>query len=135
VVETGKKMRTFAVVPSLKYLALSGRVSKFVSGLANTLNIKPILSVRDGKLDLLEKVRTQKKAIDRMLALIAKAAKGKKIERAAIIHVNNLPGAEELEGLLREYLHCPENIIITAFTPGLSVHTGSGVVGVVIQTD
>jgi len=132
---TGTKMCTFAVVPTLKYLALSGRVSKFVSGLANTLHIKPILAIKDGKLDLLEKVRTQTKAIDRMLVLLSKAARNKKIERVAIIHVNELAGAIEMEALLRKNFHCPEEIIIAEFTPGLSVHTGSGVVGVVFQTD
>jgi DegV family protein with EDD domain len=127
-------MHTFAVLSTLKYLALSGRVGKFVAGLADTFNIKPILKVKDGKLDLLEKIRTRKKAIDRMISLLNESVQGKKIERVAVIHVNDPQGAVELEILLRAALPFSEKMIITEFTPGLSVHAGSGVVGVVVQT-
>ena len=132
--ETGKGMHTFAVLSTLKYLALSGRVGKFVAGLADTFNIKPILKVKDGKLDLLEKIRTRKKAIDRMISLLNESVQGKKIKRVAVIHVNDPQGAVELEILLRAALPFSEKMIITEFTPGLSVHAGSGVVGVVVQT-
>jgi DegV family protein with EDD domain len=133
--EIGKKMHTFALLSTLKYLALSGRVGKFVAGLADTFNIKPILMVKNGKLDLLEKIRTRKKAVDRLLTLLGEAVQDKKIERLAVIHVNDLQGAAELEVLLRAAFACPEKIIVAEFTPGLSVHAGSGVVGVVVQTD
>jgi len=131
----GKQMHTFALLSTLKYLALSGRVGKFVAGLADTFNIKPILMVKDGRLDLLEKIRTRKKAVERLMTLLAAAVGDKKIERLAVIHVNDLQGAAEMETLLRARFACPEKIVVAEFTPGLSVHAGSGVVGVVIQTD
>lgn len=131
-VEVGKRVHTFAVLSTLKYLALSGRVGKLVAGMADTFNIKPILTVQEGKLDLLERVRTRRKAIERMLDLLSSAADGKPIQRAAVIHVNDLQGARELQKQLRSVLPCPDEIMTAEFTPGLSVHGGSGVVGAVI---
>jgi len=131
--EVGKRMHLYAVLSTLKYLALSGRVGKFVAGMADTFDIKPILTVREGKLDLLEKVRTRKKAVDRMLDLLEGSLDGKGIERLAVIHINHPEGARELQGQLCARFDCPNEVITAEFTPGLSVHAGSGVVGVVVQ--
>ncbi len=139
IIETIDKMKSnlhlYAALSTLKYLALSGRVGKLVAGIADTFNVKPILTLQDGKLDLLERIRTRKKALERLLELTCASVGTRSIARAAVIHTNNLEGAIELEERLRAALPCPEEIITTEFTPGLSVHTGSGVVGVVILTN
>lgn len=132
--EVGNRLHLYAVVPTLKYLALSGRVGKLVAGMADTLDIKPVLTVCDGSLVLLERVRTQKKAVERMLELVSQALAGKEIERLAIIHVNNVEGALALQEQICAAHDYAGPFITAPFTPGLSVHAGSGVVGVVIQT-
>ena len=132
--EVGRRQHLYAVLATLKYLALSGRVGKLVAGMADTLNIKPILTIQDGKLDLLEKVRTRKKAIDRMLDLTGQSLDGRQIERVAIIHVTNPEGARELEALVRSQFRYTGPVITAEFSAGLSVHAGAGVVGVVVQT-
>lgn len=129
---TGRRVGLFAALSTLKYLALGGRVGKLAAGFADTLNIKPVLSVRDGKLDLLERIRTRKKSIERMIELTGLALDGKRIERAAIIHVTDPQGAQDLHGQLCSRLLCPDEVITAEFTPGLSVHAGSGVVGLVV---
>lgn len=133
--QMGGRLHLYAALATLKYLALSGRVGKLVAGIADTFNVKPILTVQEGKLDLLERIRTHKKALERMLELTCASVGAKTIARAAVIHVNNLEGAKELEDRLRAVLPCPEEIITAEFTPGLSVHAGSGVVGVVVLTN
>jgi DegV family protein with EDD domain len=128
--ETVSRVNVYALLSTLKYLALSGRVGKLVAGMADTLSIKPILSVKDGKLDLLERIRTKKKAQERLIELTCQSLAGKPIERLAIIHVNNLDAARELQDQLCSILPCPSEILTADFTPGLAVHAGSGVVGV-----
>jgi DegV family protein with EDD domain len=132
VYETGKRIHLYAVLSTLKYLAMSGRVGKLVAGMADTLNIKPVLTVQEGKLELLERVRTRKKAVERMFELLQRALDGKGIQRAAMIHVNYPSGASELQDELCTQFAYTDTVITAEFTPGLSVHAGSGVAGLVV---
>ncbi len=129
------KLHVFAALPTLKYLAMSGRVGKVAAGLADTLNIKPILSVQNGKLDLLEKIRTMKKAQKRLIELAQSSVADKNILQVGFIHVNNLTGAKNLYDDLCEVFPCQADPIFAEFTPGLSVHAGAGVIGFVILTE
>ena len=122
------RTHVFAALPTLKYLALGGRMGKLAAGFGNTLEIKPILTSRNGKLELLEKVRTWRKAKKRLVELGLESAAGNPIDRVGLIHVNNQAGVLELHESLKEVLDLPEGAILAEFSPGLSVHTGSGVI-------
>jgi DegV family protein with EDD domain len=133
--ETGKKVHTFAALSTLKYLYMGGRVTKLQARLAETFEIKPMLTVKNGELTILGKNRTQKKSLCNLVEHIGKAAKENGLKRMAIIHVNEFAVAQALESVMRDALPCPQHIDIVELTPGLSVHTGSGMVGVVFQTE
>lgn len=120
----------YAALETLKYLAMSGRVGHLAAGMANVLNIKPILSIQDGKLDMLEKVRTRRKAWARVVQLTADAIGDGEVELMGIVHVSARQRAEEFAALLRAEVSCPDDILIADLTAGLSVHSGAGMVGV-----
>lgn len=133
-VDTGNRARLFAALPTLKYLAMSGRVGYVTAGIANVLNIQPVLTVREGKLDLLERVRTRTKAWSRVVELAAEAAGGRPMERLAILHVDAQAEARLFEEKLRAGLAYTADPIWAELTPGLSVHSGAGLVGVAFVT-
>jgi DegV family protein with EDD domain len=121
----------YAGLATLKYLAMSGRVGQLAAGMASLLNIKPVLTLKDGKLDMLEKVRTRKKSWARMIQLVAEGLGGAPADRLAVVHVNALDMARTFDTQLRAVVDCPPETLFVAFTAGLSVHTGPGMIAVV----
>ena len=122
----------YAALATLKYLAMSGRVGALAAGMGNLLNVKPILTIRDEKLDLLERARTRKKAWARLVELSRVALAGRAIEKLAIIHSAAPEAGEQFGALACQELGYPGELILTEVTPGLSVHTGAGLVGLVV---
>ncbi len=134
VVKVRDRTHLFVALDTLKFMAMSGRVGHLTAEMANVLSIKVILTILDGKLDLLEKVRTRKKAWSRVLDLTVEGLGDGEFESIYILHVAAAEAAAEFEKQLREVVPCPAYIPKTELTAGLSVHTGGGLVGIAFTT-
>jgi DegV family protein with EDD domain len=124
----------FGALSTLKYLVMSGRVGHVAAGLASLLELKPILTLRNEKLEMLERVRTQSKAWARVIELAIEVTGGRAPEQLCILHVNVPEAASQFALQLRIAMPCPPEIRYVELTPGLSIHTGAGLVGVVLVT-
>jgi len=132
---TRERAVLYGALSTLKYLAMGGRVPQFTASMAGLLNIRPILTMRDGKLDLLEKVRTRKNAWARMAELCVQHAGDGGIDRWALVHVNARDEALAFGAELQERLPLPAEPLVVPLGPGLSVHTGDGtIVAVLLRT-
>ncbi len=132
---TRENSHAFFALSTLKYMSMSGRIGYLAAGIATLLDMKPILSVADGEMGMVERVRSQSRSWERILELTVEKAAGSRVQRLSVVHVNAPEAAAELEAQLRQFLLCPDEIIIAELNPSLSIHSGSGTVGIVAVAD
>jgi DegV family protein with EDD domain len=123
--------RLFGYLESLKHLRRGGRVPRVAAWMGRLLDIKPILSLEDGRIGMVERPRSARRAMERIVALTENRLAGHK-GRLAVMHAAAPERAEELAALLTQRLD-PAELFMTEFTPVIGVHTGPGLVGVALQ--
>ncbi len=129
-----RKLHTFFAVDSLKYLHMGGRINGASWYLGSALDIKPILYFNEeGKIDALDRVRTKRKALQRLIALVEEHAKGKAVH-IGIVHANSADVAEEFRNDVLQRVNCIEEFIIE-MSPVIGTHVGPGTIGISVYTD
>ena len=117
----------YGYLDSLRYLWRNGRVPRIAMWLGELVGVKPILSLVDGSIGLIERPRTRRRAMDRLVGLAAAHLAGAR-GRIAVMHANAPDRAEELAERLRTELD-PAELFVTEFTPVIGAHVGPGLVG------
>jgi DegV family protein with EDD domain len=118
----------YFVVDTLEFLRRGGRIGGAQALLGSALNIKPILELRDGRIESVEKVRTKGKAIDRMIDLITERVGSRTPVRLATLHAN--AEAEARAALNAATLRLqPIETIFTSLSPVVGSHAGPGTIG------
>lgn len=116
-------------VEDLDYMARGGRVSKASAFVGGLLNIKPLLHVEEGKLIPIEKVRSRKKVLRRIVELVGERGVNLSKQTVAITHADDLETAEEMKHLLTE-AYGIQNFDIQMIGSAIGAHVGPGAISV-----
>jgi DegV family protein with EDD domain len=127
--EIRDQMTVVFAIDNLEFARMNGRVSALQERVVSLLRIKPIIVLRDGLLEIAEKVRTRKKSIDRIVDLVYKKMGTQKVN-IAIVHAQNLDTAGVLLNLVRDKLKI-EEYIMTDLSISVAANLGPGAVGII----
>jgi DegV family protein with EDD domain len=115
-------------VDTLEFLHRGGRIGTGSKFLGTALNIKPILEVTGGKVEGIEKVRTRKKSLNRLVELLDERIKGRQPVRLATLHANAEEDAQQCLNMAIERFN-PIETIFSTVSPVIGTHAGPGTVG------
>ena len=129
-VQIRRRLQIVLTLDNLEYARLSGRVGTLQAALASVLNVKPIVVLRDGILDVTERVRTRGKALARVLELLRRQFENEKVNLAAV-HARDPRSAQDLLEQARKTFDCSQ-AIITDLSISVAANLGPGTVGLIV---
>ncbi|MBM3126339.1 MAG: DegV family protein [Chloroflexi bacterium] len=124
----------FFAVDTLEFLHRGGRIGGATRFIGSALNLKPILALKDGRVEGIERIRTRHKAHDRLLELLVERVQGKEGIRIAALHANAEADARVLLERAAKQLS-PVEKILSEVSPVVGTHAGPGTVGLAFLYD
>ena len=121
--------RIYFLVDTLEYLAKGGRIGGAKRLLAELLEIKPILQVKNGQIEAFEQQRTKKRALARLIEVVTEGCTGGGESHLCLLQVEAEKEAEALVEELRSRVNI-QNIPIYELPPAIVVHAGPRAMGV-----
>ncbi|MBN8210703.1 DegV family protein [Bacillus sp. NTK071] len=121
-------MHAYFLVSDLSNLHRGGRLNAAQLVVGNLLQIKPVLTFEDKQIVPYEKIRTRKKALNKILSLFDESAKDGAPIKATVIYANNKEEALLLKSEL-EAKYSNVEIILSYFGPVIATHLGEGSLG------
>ena len=123
------QMHLLLVLDTLKYVVRGGRVGKGYGLLGSVLRVKPLLTMRDGKLMLAGVARTRAKAIKRLYDFVESFPQ---VSEVAVSYTTSKKEAEALaEQIKADFPDIP--LYFTRVGPVLGTHAGPGAMGVAVR--
>lgn len=116
-------------INTLEFAYLSGRINALQKLVVAALNIKPIIVLNEGLLDISDRVRTRKKSIERVLQKLYERIENKPVN-LAIVHAADPQSAEALLDQVRSMFNIREFFVAELSIP-VAVNLGQGAVGLV----
>lgn len=120
-----------AMLDSLDHVRRGGRLGRLAAVMGAVLQVKPLISVMDGRPELLGKVRTQRKALDRLVEHVGLKAP---FLALAVLHVGVPQLAADLADRLAAF-HPRDRIMVKEVGVAVATHLGPGAVGVCLMSD
>ena len=121
--------RIYFLVDTLEYLAKGGRIGGAKRLLAELLEIKPILQVKNGQVESFEQQRTRKRALVRLVEIVAEQCPGGESAHLCVIQAEAESEAQSLAAELMSRVSVPQ-IPIYELPPAIVVHAGPRAMGV-----
>jgi DegV family protein with EDD domain len=118
--------RIYFLVDTLEYLQKGGRIGGAKALVAELLQIKPILQIVDGQVEPFEQQRTKKRALARLVKVVAEQCSGDAETYLSVMQVD----AEEEAANLAAALKSSGNVPIYTLPPAIVVHGGPKTMGV-----
>jgi DegV family protein with EDD domain len=115
------------VVETLEFLRRGGRIGGAQALLGTALNLKPILEMREGRIESVERIRTKHKATQRTVEIIAERLKGKSSIRLAVTHAVSESDALAMLEAAKDAMH-PVETMCCPLSPVIGAHAGPGTV-------
>ena len=119
------KAKVLCGIDTLHYLEKGGRIGRARALLGSLLNVKPMVTLRDGAVEPLGRARSRTQLVDRLVQLLTREGR---LSRLAVLHGAALQDAEKLRDRVRPSYPDLE-ISLTEVGPVLGTHTGPGVIG------
>jgi DegV family protein with EDD domain len=126
--EIRSRVNVLFVMENLEYPRKSGRVGGLAATLGSILNMKPIVSLEDGLLDTVEKVRTRKKSLDRLLDMMEERVGTTDPVNLGVVHARAPEVGQEMLSRAQERFNCSESYLVE-LCASLTVHFGPGMIG------
>lgn len=121
--------RLYFLVDTLEYLAKGGRIGGAKRLVAELLEIKPILQVKDGQVEPFEQQRTKKRALARLVEVVGEQCSGGDETHLCVLQVEAESEAQALVAELKSKVNV-QNIPIYELPPAIVVHAGPRAMGV-----
>ena len=129
VLQLTKNARLYFLVDTLKFLAKGGRIGNAAALVGGVLQIKPILTFKNGKVDIYEKQRTQKKAISRLKDIVLEQLPRANAQYLSIMYTDGDRSTENFSQSLMDGLKL-HRVTIRNMPPAIITHGGPGGMGV-----
>jgi DegV family protein with EDD domain len=127
--QISRDVQVILTLNNLEYARRSGRVKALQAALASLLNVKPVITLKEGVLELGDRVRTRSKSLEYILELTANRV-GQKLVNAAVVHSEDPDAGRALLERVRERLNC-KNLILTELSIGIAANLGPGTIGII----
>jgi len=124
------RINIVATVSTLKYLHASGRVGAIKTMMASLLDVKPILSMKEGEVVVIGQTRTRSRSLEQIVSHVVKAAERLGKVDLSVLHADCHEEALMLREVLSEKVR-PNRIFVAEITSVIAVHGGPGLIGVV----
>lgn len=122
------------LVDTLEYLEKGGRINKAKAVIGSLLDIKPVLSIRDGLIESVDKMRGKKRLLEKLADMMLDAPDYDKEQNKVMIVHSDASKAAEMESILKDKAGIDAPYITGEFGPIVGTHVGAGAIALIYKT-